>query len=427
MIIDFSATNFRSINERQTFSLQTVSRIAEMPENVIENTNTRLLRSVVIYGRNASGKSNLCGAMDCLLTLATNENNVLMLGYRPFKISINKPDKPIIFEINFYAANKKRYFYEISFTAEKIIMENLFHYPEGKKARLFLRNQEILTTEISFLKDMFHNIYPYHTILSRLNHYKIDALLPVFEFFSRHFLTRVGLNEIADSYNEIKKGGILNKEKEMPYHMENLGKLIKIADTGIDSIIIKQLDYNDFDFPEDFGENLKQQMFNANKIKVIMKHPFYKNGNISGFIDFEYDEESAGTKKLFLFGSKMFDALSNGDVLIVDELDKGLHPKLMQAIIGIFNNPKTNPNNAQLIFTTHDVSLLSSNIFRRDQIYITEKNIKGETSIYTLADIKGVRADIAFEKYLMNGVFGGVPVINEYDFDFNLKRKDEKE
>jgi len=423
MLIDFSATNFRSISERQTFSIQTVSRISELPEHVIENGNTNLLRSTVIYGRNASGKSNLIGAMDCLRNLVIKENNNLISGYRPFKICLHKPDSPVKFEINFYAANNKRYAYEVSFTDSQVIKENLFYYPEGKKARLFLRNQDGLTTDLSSLKDNFKYIYPHHTILSRLHYFKIEPLLPVFEFFSKHFITEVFHDEYVDAFIEINKGMILDRKKEMPYHIENLGKLMKIADTGIDSIEIKQMHYNDFAFPENYSEDQKEHYLNANKIKVIIKHPVYKNGNKAGLIDFDFEEESAGTKKLFLFGSIMLDALSNGDVMIVDELDKGLHPKLMQAIIGIFNNPLTNPNNAQLIFTTHDVSLLRAKLFRRDQVYITEKNLKGETSIFTLADIKGVRADVDFEKYLMKGVFGGIPSVNEFEFDFNLYHK----
>lgn len=157
-------------------------------------------------------------------------------------------------------------------------------------------------------------------------------------------------------------------------------------------------------------------------MKIIVNHNVYDKGRKIGHINFDLEEESAGTIKLLLFGSNMLDCLSDGDVLIVDELDKGLHPGLMQAIIRIFNNPKTNPKNAQLIFSTHDVSLLNADLFRRDQVWITEKDINGVSSYYTLADIKGVRANIPFEKYLLDGAFGGIPVINEFDFEFNLKR-----
>jgi len=422
MLIDFSATNFRSINGRQTFSMQTVSRIAELSDNVFEKNNTNLLRSAVIYGRNGSGKSNLLNAMDCLSKLASNAYYHLKDIYQPFKISLNKQYDPTVFEINFYAANGNRYFYEISFTDEQIIKENLYYYPGGKKARLFLRNQESIVTEIASLKDIYKITYPYHSLLSRLNLHKIEQLLPVYEYFSQHFLTGILLNEMIDSFFELRKAGIKIREEKMPYHIENLGKLMRIADTGIDSIEIKRGNDIGANTPDDLKKNQMDQNHT-----VIIKHPVYVNGDQVGFVDFDIDEESEGTKKLMLFGSKMLDALSNGDVLIVDELDKGLHPILMRAIIGIFSSPKANPNNAQLIFATHDVSLLSSNLFRRDQIYITEKNSEGETSIFTLADIKGVRADIAFDKYLLKGVFGGIPVVNEFDFEFNLSRKNEKE
>ena len=423
MLIDFSVTNFRSINERQTFSMQAVSRIGEFPNNIIENNSTNLLRSAVIYGRNASGKSNILKAMDCLSNLVKKENYPLLFAYQPFKISVNEPEELTTFEVNFYAEDNKRYSYDISYTQEQIVKENLYHYPEGRKARLFLRNQEELTTEIPSLKDFYKNIYDYHTILSRLNFYKIEQLLPVFNFFSRHFITISFWVENFESFWMPDLRNILYKEKVMPYHIENLNKLIKVADTGIDSFDIKILEDEDTGISDEYGR-LKASRRNNTDVRV--KHSVYEGDKMVGFVDFDLDDESEGTKKLFLFGSEILDSLSDGDVLIVDELDKGLHPKLMQAIVRLFNNPKTNPNNAQLIFTTHDVSLLSRDMFRRDQIFITEKNLEGETSVYTIADIKGVRADVPLEKYLMKGVFGGVPVINEFDLEFNLSRKDEK-
>ena len=293
MLIDFSATNFRSISGRQTFSMQKVSRIAELPDHVIENKNTNLIRSAVIYGRNASGKSNLLSAMDCLSKLVSKENFHLKDVYHPFKLNLNSPNEPTLFEINFYAANHIRYFYEISFTDKEIIKENLFHYSGSKKARLFLRNQERLTTEIASLKDIFKIIYPYHSILSRLNLHKIEQLIPVYEFFSKHFLTRILLNEELDSYFEINKGGILDRVSMMPHHIENLGKMIRIADTGIDSIELKQLQYDDFSFPDETEEIVKeqimQQIMQIKQVKIVLKHPIYINGNKVGLVDFDID------------------------------------------------------------------------------------------------------------------------------------------
>lgn len=422
MLIDFAVTNYRSINKRQVFSMQTVSRILEKKGNIINTDKEQLLRSAVIYGRNASGKSNLLTAMDCLFKIVVLNNYPTINAYRPFKLYVDNPQTITVFEISFYSGNGKKYFYYIAFTKNKIVEENLYHYPEGKKARLFLRKNDKLTTDISDLKDIWTNIYPHHSILSRLNFHKIDLLLEPFRFFRRHFITQtsIGNEKIWQENLEM----ILNKSF-MPSHINNLNKLLKVSDTGIDSIEIKKLKPEEFEFPIDFDDMKKRSFIEQNDFIVKLKHPVYNNGGKIKLVDFDLEEESTGTKKLLLLGSNMLDCLSDGDVLIVDELDKELHPKLMRAIINIFNNPKTNPNNAQLIFTTHDVSLLGADLFRRDQIWITEKNIEGESSYYTLADLKGIRAEVPFEKYFLKGAFGGNPVINEFDFEFNLERKDE--
>jgi len=423
MLINFAVTNYRSINKRQVFSMQTVSRILEKKDNIINTNKEQFLRTAVIYGRNASGKSNLLSAMDCLFKIIVFDNFPIINAYQPFKLCVDSSQALTIFEINFYSENGKKYFYYIAFTKNKIIEENLYYYPEGKKARLFLRKNDKLTTDISDLKDIWTNIYPYHSVLSRLNFHKIDLLLEPFHFFRRHFITQTLIGNEKTWQENLEM--VLNKSF-MPYHINILNKILKVADTGIDSIEIKKLKPEEFEFPIDFDEMKKRSFIEQNNFKVKLKHPVYNNGEKIKLVDFDLEEESTGTKKLLLLGSNMLDCLSDGDVLIVDELDKELHPKLMRAIINIFNNPKTNPNNAQLIFTTHDVSLLGADLFRRDQIWITEKNIEGESFYYTIADLKGIRAEVPFEKYFLKGAFGGNPVINEFDFEFNLERKDEK-
>lgn len=423
MLIDFAITNFRSIKERQVFSLQTVSRITEKPENTIETKNEQLLRSAVIFGRNASGKSNLMMAADILFSLSNDYDFNLTKAYQPYKLSLRKNTDPSIFEINFYTYSGRKYFYYLSFNDKEIIEENLYHYPEGVKARLFLRNSNGIKTEIAGLKNIYKNTYPRNTILSRINFNKIDALIEANSFLNRHFVTQSFYGSENNWKKNIENVLLTNC---MPEHINNLSNLIKVADTGIDSIEIKIQNKDEFNFPEWLDEETKNRFIDENRLKVKLNHPIYENNIKVGNVELDIDEESAGTQKLLLFGSSLLDCLSDGDVLFVDELDKGLHPKLMQAIIRIFNNPETNPNNAQLVFTTHDASLLGADLFRRDQIWITEKDINGASSYYTIADIKGVRAEIPFEKYLLNGSFGGTPVINEFDFEFNLERTDEK-
>jgi AAA15 family ATPase/GTPase len=422
MLIDFAITNFRSIKLRQVFSLQSVARISEKPENTFANQNFSLLRSAIIYGRNASGKSNLLHAMDCLFNLTTFENYPLRDAYHPFKILLTNSIAPAEFEISFFAKDARRYNYYVSFTDKKIVEESLFHYPEGKKARLFIRKDQMITTEITQLKEIVKNLYPHHTILSRLNFHKIDELQHPFIFFKKHFVTKsfIGEDRNWEEYPELT----IDKWF-MPNHIKNLSVLLKAADTGIDSVELKRLKKEDFHFPDGIDERTMNQIIADNSVKVKLKHPVYRGDKLIGTVDFDLEDVSSGTKKLLLFGSFMLDCLSDGDVMIVDELDKGLHPKLMQTIFNIFNNPKTNPNNAQLIVTSHDASLLGANLFRRDQIWISEKDLEGVSTYYTLADLKGVRYEAPFEKYFLKGVFGGNPAINELDFEFNLERTDE--
>ena len=423
MLIDFAITNFRSIKERQVFSMQTVSRINEKGSNTIQTNKEMLLRSAVIYGRNASGKSNLLLAADYLYNLVYSLFFELPDMYEPFKLCINKTKKPVVFELNFYSGSGKKYNYYLSYTDKEIIEENLYYFPEGKRARLYLRNSKEIKTEITGLKDIWNNTYSKNTVLSRVNFHKIDALTDAFHFFRRHFVTKSFIGDESSWEEESQQ--ILERE-QMPFHIENLSKLLKIADTGIESIEMKKIKPEEFNFPETIDKKTKEDFITKNSKKLIIKHPVFENGEKVGYVDFDLDEESAGTRKLLLFGSNMLDCLSDGDVLFIDELDKGLHPKLMQAIIRVFNNPKTNPNNAQLIITTHDISLLGADLFRRDQIWISEKDTNGISSYYTLADVIGIRAEVPFDKYYMKGAFGGSPILNDYDFEFNLERTDEK-
>ncbi|MDY0223450.1 MAG: ATP-binding protein, partial [Desulfobacterium sp.] len=127
---------------------------------------------------------------------------------------------------------------------------------------------------------------------------------------------------------------------------------------------------------------------------------------------FDFDDESKGTRRLFYLAGLIFHALDQGSALVIDELECSLHPKLTRFIIDIFNTEKTNPNNAQLIFATHDLSLFSRKFFRRDQLWMVRKNDVGVSELYSLSDFQ-VRADSSYDKEYIQGRYGAVPVINE--------------
>jgi uncharacterized protein len=142
-----------------------------------------------------------------------------------------------------------------------------------------------------------------------------------------------------------------------------------------------------------------------------MHQKFDSDGNYISFERFNLEaQESEGTQKIFALSGTLVDTLNNGKVLIFDELDARLHPLISLAIVQLFNSNKTNPNNAQLIFMTHDTNLLSNKLFRRDQVWFTEKNRYGATDLYSLAEYK-VRNDASFESDYIKGRYGAIPYV----------------
>ncbi|MCX6327211.1 MAG: ATP-binding protein [Bacteroidia bacterium] len=422
MLISFSVSNFRSISEKQTFSLQTVGKVREFPKNVIKLHDTELLRSVIIYGRNASGKSNLLLAMDTLKKMVTIPEYELSQAYNPNKLNISKLGEPVWFELVYIADDGIKYKYDLSFDSKIILTESLYYYPEKKPSKLFVREAgKKISLGNSFqdnITDIEEKLYPHDTFLSRVAFHKIDSLVIPYTFFTRHFITHsFSLQEksLLEHFQNCITNGYL------PHHLENVSKLLRVADTGIKSLEIKDFKEEEFNFPPDMDEKTRKRIVNKNRFKVYFNHDIFDNNdNVVDSVKFNIDEESAGTIKLLSLGSIMLDCLNDGDVLFVDELDKSLHPKLTRALINIFNDQKTNPKDAQLIFVSHDVSLLNSGLFRRDQIWLADKDLKGNTEYYSIADFKGVRMDIPLEKHYMNGTFRGTPVINDYDFEFDF-------
>ncbi|MBA3900376.1 MAG: ATP-binding protein [Bacteroidetes bacterium] len=164
--------------------------------------------------------------------------------------------------------------------------------------------------------------------------------------------------------------------------------------------------------PDDIKINFQEQY----KYDIKTQHPFFEGEKLVGTENFEIEEESTGTKSLFVIGGIILDALETGKVLVVDEFEKNLHPGITQFLIKLFHNPLTNPRNAQLIFATHDITQLSHDNFRRDQVWFSEKNEFGATTIYQCSDIKGIRLGTPLDKWYSTGRFGATPIINDVDF-----------
>ena len=431
MLIDFAITNFRSIKEKQIFSMQPVAKVKELPENICTGHDYDLLKSMIVYGRNGSGKSNLLLAFKALTFLvgesSTFKVNDGIAPYEPFELDVLTAKAPTEFEVNFFSENGSRYNYLLKFDAEKVVLESLFYYPGRKKAKLFVREYgketEFGEVRSAEYKKIENSLYPNQLFLSKVGTEKIDALIEPYIFLTRHLSVHI----VHDTeYDEMLIQAFTNlmTKSDKGHIKEGIDKLLHVADTGIKGIALKENREEDFKFPDSIDEETKKKILKNLKYQVKTRHDLYENGHIVGEVEFKINSESTGTKKLIALGGLIIEALRDGDVLVVDELDKSLHPLLTRALIKLFNNKKTNPKNAQLIFASHDVSLLTNEIFRRDQITFCDKNEEGASNYYSLADIKGVRKELSYEKYYLKGIFGATPSINEYELDFNIAPND---
>ena len=419
MLVEFTVNNFKSIKDNVNFSMIASSRDQG---NTFDIRDYKLLSSAIIYGANASGKSNFLRAMAFMSRFVLNRYKILQstdkLPHEPFKLSTETENTSSTFEIVFFIANIK-YRYGFEMDSENIYSEWLFADEKGKEAKLFIR-------------DIDENDY--------VNPNKFKEGLVFFDKKSQKI--RIAKNQLfiwkCDQENgEISKSILSWFNKfNMIDGMDHQGyinfTMKKMEDTDfknkiVDLVKTADIDIADINIEEDdvpleiieklpMPESMKKGIIKS--ISINTKHIKYdNNGNIIGEVVFELDkEESKGTRKFFAISAPIIDTLQHGKVLIIDELDASLHPILTQHLIQLFHDKEINKKNAQLIFATHDTNLLKPYIFRRDQIWLTEKDKYGSTDLYSLAQFKGVRAKEDFERQYIQGKYGAIPYLGKFEF-----------
>jgi AAA15 family ATPase/GTPase len=191
-----------------------------------------------------------------------------------------------------------------------------------------------------------------------------------------------------------------------------LTALLACADTGITGIELKErdIDTDTLHLPDNLSESMKGHIIESNKYQPV----FFHNGKNE--YEFELREESHGTRRLFELAPLFLIGLRRGDIIIIDEMDSSLHPHISELIIKLFHDPEVNKSNAQLIFTSHDITLMNQEFVRRDQVVLTEKNSDGITEIFSLDEIDGVRKDSPYSKWYLDGRMGAIPHIDTLNF-----------
>jgi hypothetical protein len=416
MLIEFSVGNFRSLRDRQTFSLVK----AKGDELVETNTFTKqavndfeLLRSAAIYGPNAGGKSNFLRAIQAMqeivLESATNLQRGDKLPVAPFRLNQATNRAPSEFEVIFIA-NDVRYQYGFSVTNDRVHEEWLFAYPKGRPQRWFGRewNEDTrqyeweLGANLAGEKQLWQKSTRENALfLSTAVQLNSGQLQPLFDWFKNTLrMTNVAGWDAGFSASLCETD---DKQRVMDF--------LHAADMNIDDILVEEKPIDSSIFPKDVPDEVKNKLLNQFKdrkfvdIKTVHK-------DIDGRpVAFDLQEESDGTQKLFSFAGPWIDSLKHGHLLLIDELHDNLHPRLVQFLVELFHSVETNPKNAQLVFTTHETSILNQDVFRRDQIWFCEKDEQQATNIYPLTDFSPRKGRENLELSYLSGRYGALPYI----------------
>ncbi|SEO08977.1 hypothetical protein SAMN05192574_105263 [Mucilaginibacter gossypiicola] len=432
MLVSFAVTNFRSIRERVQIDM-VKSGQSGMVSNYFKCGKKQLLRSAVIYGPNASGKSSFLRAIKAAEYLVLNSADYKLdediEPYEPHTLDRGCRTQPVVFEMSF-VANKQQYDYLISVTEKRIESEELYYYPANSRSLLYSRVAE---KEIKFgdyykgpKKVIEKLLSPNQLFLSKAAENNVDSLMSAYRFFSKGLTAYPMIEEYAESNIARLYAKRLAEDKDSKFS-KRFNKLICALDTGIASVSAKEIEWKDGMLPGSLPEDIKKQIREDYKYEIRTQHFVFEQGKKVDVQTFDVRDESAGTKSLFVIGGIILEALDNGRVLVVDEFEKNLHPSITHFLIQLFHNPIVNKKNAQLIFATHDITQLSTDHFRRDQVWFTEKNEYGATSFYRCSEIPGIRLGTPLDKWYASGRFGATPIINDVDFLIEMQADDEVE
>lgn len=413
MLIRFSFKNFKSFKDENLLDMEATA-LKEHEYNIAKTENIDLLKVAAIYGANASGKTNVLQAFDYMkkriLVSDDSKKNSPIDEENIYSFMIN--NEPISLEVEILAKNDKIYKYGFEVLKNSIVSEWLYIKKVNKFYSIFEREKNNVTmksnNKISGLanideRTLFLNIY------SKIDKDNED-FNNVYEWFVNANYLDLGNPRFEDFINNRISLKILSDEK----YKKELLRFIKTFDSGIEGI-------------KTTPDSIEEIQNNNRVVKVELIH----RGEDNKLKALPLDLESNGTRKMFHLFDFFMDALKNGMVLFIDELDAKLHPLLTRYIINLFHNSETNIGNGQLIYSTHDTVNLNKDTFRRDEIWFTEKNRDGVSEIYALSDYileddedsknkigKKVRNDATYNKDYLTGRYGAIPVLEEFEINY---------
>ena len=431
MILQYSVRNYKVFKETATISFiaSNYDKTTRENENIqfIADKNLRVLRSAVVYGANAAGKTKLFESLVFFKRFVINSSKEGQQGQgidvQPFLLSEATEHKPSEFEILFLY-NDAMYRYGFEVTKDKVLSEWLFYKPKSYEYQVFYRDTVDGTVESHstyFRKGaMLHKesfVRPNALMLSVAAQFNDKICTDVLNWFMKKCKIISSIRE--DGY----KGYTMKRINQQDCHGKMLN-LIKFADFAIQDILSKTLSEEDITdkMSSEMREFLRDKILNE-KAKIYTKsetthHKYDASNKIIGHTTFSMDEdESHGTQKYFYLTGPILDTLESGGILFVDEFDARLHPNLVLKLFSLFNDPKLNKHGSQLIITSQNSVFLRSELLRKDQLWFVEKDRFEAAHLYSLSDFKAqkVRVNENFETNYLKGKYGAIPYLNHLD------------
>lgn len=426
MLIEFKFKNFRSFRDESTLSMEATG-LSTFKNSLIEYGTTKLLPSVAIYGKNGGGKSNVIRAFWLAVQFIKNaqrtQHENASIPMSPFSLNDYSKNEETAFEF-IYVLNNIKYIYGFSATKEKVIKEYLYHSPKGQKATVFERElQTFKFTENKQKRKLISETVAenqlFFSIACTMNDADCSMAMQWFReyvFFSRDY---------ADIPRQLLE---YSNDTSM---LKAISNYAKEADIGIEDM---QFEFNSQDiddenqFPDNVPEGIRTALTNflhalsetSNNSEVKLKmgevtatsyHRGTKKNGEKELFPLELSEESDGTRKLMAIAPAIESVMNKGGVLLVDELERELHPMLVNYLVSKFQIKRTNTNNAQIIFTTHNTELMNEEIMRKDQLYFVDKSqANGVSELYSISEFSTKTSENIQKGYLI-GKYGATPNI----------------
>jgi len=426
MLVEFRVENFRSFRDEQILSLVASSDKRTLNKNCTAIDKLRLLKTMGIYGANASGKSNFIKAIELMKDLVEDSAGFKTdkeLPVTPFLLNGKSENEPSIFEVTFFH-NEIRYQYGFAATRKRFQEEWLIAYPKGVgqawyertfnerkgtydwKYSTFLKGDKVKLAEKTRENALFLSVG------TQWNNEQLTTVYKWFEDNLRIAPPREYFRPVtAEMLLEEKEKGLGKKLYESV--IENM----QYADMGIRGIkvIRPEADKEKFKFPDGVPREF-QEMIIKNRLSKPKVEMVHRNVETGKDVYLPLKEESDGTQRFFQLLGPFFETVALGYTVFIDELEAHLHPLLTREIIKFIQNPEYNEKGAQLIFATHDVTLLDPELFRRDQIWFTEKDKNGGTQLYSMSDYKErrPRKGEAMQKGYLAGRYGAIPILEAF-------------